>query len=92
MHVSVAYSSVSGEQSWVDLEVAVGTSALAAIEASGLLERFPDIDLSKQKIGVFGKLVKPDQPLAEYDRVEIYRPITADPAQVPRRKIEEEDC
>ncbi|QEW05075.1 RnfH family protein [Nitrincola iocasae] len=91
MQVSVAYSSVSGEQSWVNLDVVVGTTAAAAIEASGLLERFPDIDLSSQKIGVFGKLVKPDQPLAEYDRVEIYRPITADPTQVPRRQTEEED-
>ena len=91
MQVSVAYSSVSGEQSWVNLDVVVGTTAAAAIEASGLLERFPDIDLSSQKIGVFGKLVKPDQPLAEYDRVEIYRPITADPTQVPPRQTEEED-
>ncbi|MFN3881888.1 MAG: RnfH family protein [Nitrincola lacisaponensis] len=91
MQVSVAYSSVSGEQSWINLDVAVGASAMVAIEASGLLERFPDIDLSKQKVGVFGKLVKLDQPLAEYDRVEIYRPITADPAQVPRRKMDEDD-
>ena len=85
MHVSVAYATSTGDGAWIDLEMQEGTTAKQAIEASGILNRFPEIDLASQKIGVFGKLVKPDQTLAEFDRVEIYRPITADPKPVPRR-------
>lgn len=90
MQVSIAYSSSSGEQSWINLEVPETTSAFQAIEASGFLLRFPEIDLSTQKIGIYGKLVKADQLLQEYDRVEIYRPIIADPKLVPRRKTADE--
>lgn len=46
---------------------------------------FPHIDLGVQKIGIFGKVVKPETPLRVGDRVEIYRPITCDPQTVPRR-------
>jgi putative ubiquitin-RnfH superfamily antitoxin RatB of RatAB toxin-antitoxin module len=58
---------------------------LAAIEHSGLLQQFPDIDLNKQKVGVFGKLARLDTPVEEGARVEIYREITADPELVERR-------
>lgn len=86
MQISIAYSSPGGEQSWIDLEVSEGTSVEQAIQHSGFLQRFPDIDLSAQKLGIFGKVVKPTEILNEYDRVEIYRPITADPQLVPRRQ------
>ena len=46
---------------------------------------FPHIDLATQKVGVFGKLVKPEAKLRPGDRIEIYRPITCDPLTVPRR-------
>jgi hypothetical protein len=53
---------------------------------------YPQIDLTQQKVGIFGKLVKLDAPLQPGDRVEIYRPITCDPTQVPRRGgMEDED-
>ncbi|MBB1486497.1 RnfH family protein [Oceanospirillum sediminis] len=91
MQISVAYSSLSGDQNWINLEVAEDTCAQQAIEISGILHQFPEIDLSQQKIGIFGKQVKPDQSLNEFDRVEIYRAITADPKQVPRRKTPDAD-
>lgn len=53
-----------------------GTTVRQAIEASGILHRCPDIDLAKQKVGVFGKFVNLTGPLHEGDRVEIYRKIT----------------
>ena len=56
-----------------------------AIEKSGILSMFPTIDLSAQKVGVFGRVVKLDAVLKPGDRVEIYRPITCDPQTVPRR-------
>jgi putative ubiquitin-RnfH superfamily antitoxin RatB of RatAB toxin-antitoxin module len=55
--------------------------------ASGLLARFPHIDLAAQKVGVFSKAAKLDTALRPGDRVEIYRPIIADPQTVPRRRL-----
>jgi len=55
------------------------------IEKSGLLTMFPEIDLETQKAGIFGKLTKLDAVVEEGNRVEIYRPITADPETVERR-------
>jgi putative ubiquitin-RnfH superfamily antitoxin RatB of RatAB toxin-antitoxin module len=64
-----------------------GTATLReAIAASGLLERHPDIDLARQKCGVFGKLRPLDAPLRDGDRVEIYRPLAVDPKEARRRR------
>ncbi|MDR9467935.1 RnfH family protein [Marinospirillum sp.] len=90
MQISIAYSNNQGEQAWIELEVADKSTVEEAIQASGFLSRFPEIDLETQKIGIFGKLVKTSQVLEEFDRVEIYRPITADPKTVPRRATEKE--
>ena len=84
MQISVAYSEPS-QQLWLTIEVPDETTARDAIERSGILRQFPHIDLETQKIGVFGKLVKPDAPLRPGDRVEIYRAILCDPQTVPRR-------
>ena len=84
MKVSVAYAEPD-IQFWVEVELAEGSSAADAIANSGVLERHPEIDLENQKIGVFGKTAKLETPLNPGDRVEIYRPITADPTTVPRR-------
>lgn len=90
MQVGVVYSEPS-QQMWLNIEVPDGSSVKEAIERSGILRQFPSIDLTAQKIGVFGRLVKLDAALKPGDRVEIYRPITADPATVPRRDIEESE-
>lgn len=74
MKVSVVYA-LPHRQDLVVLDVDEGTSAIEAVKMSGLLQRHPEIDLSKNKIGIYGKLVKPDAPLREGDRVEIYRPL-----------------
>jgi putative ubiquitin-RnfH superfamily antitoxin RatB of RatAB toxin-antitoxin module len=70
----------------VPLEVEAGTQIGEAIERSGILDTFPEIDLSVNKVGVFGKLKKPDTVLREGDRVEIYRPLIADPKQVRKQR------
>ena len=85
MQVGLAYTDPK-DQVWLRLDIPEGSTLKDAIEASGLLARFPEIDLSKQKVGIFGKLAKLDAPLKEGDRVEIYRPITADPKTVKRRE------
>ena len=84
MQIGVAYSEAAN-QIWLTTEVPDDSTVQAAIEKSGILRMFPTIDLTTQKVGVFGKLVKLDAPLRPGDRVEIYRPITCDPQTVPRR-------
>ena len=84
MQIGVAYSE-SGQQIWMTIEVPDETTVADAIQRSGILKSFPQIDLAAQKVGVFGRLVKLDAPLRPGDRVEIYRPITCDPQTVPRR-------
>jgi len=87
MQVGVAYAD-KFRQVWLKLDVPEGSTAREAIEKSGLLAQFPEIDLDRQKIGMFGKLIKLDTVLEEGTRVEIYRPITADPETVERRDRE----
>ena len=84
MQIGVAYSE-PGQQIWLTIEVPDEATVTEAIERSGILRMFPQIDLATQKVGVFGKLVKPEAKLRTGDRIEIYRPITCDPQTVPRR-------
>ena len=57
-----------------------------AIKASGLLEEFPEIDLSKNRVGIFGRLASLDTALQDGDQVEIYRPLAAGPNELRRRR------
>jgi len=66
-----------------------GASVRQAIEVSGVLQKYPEIDLTKNKLGVFAKLAKPDSPLRDRDRVEIYRPLIADPKEVRKQRAAE---
>lgn len=84
MQIAVAYSEAE-QQIWMTLDVAEHTTVSDAIVHSGLLRQFPHIDLERQKVGVFGAIVKLDRILRAGDRVEIYRAITCDPQTVPRR-------
>ncbi|MGM0475564.1 MAG: RnfH family protein [Pseudomonadota bacterium] len=87
--VEVAYA-LPKQQVLLSLDVEEGTTAREAVELSGILEQFPDIDLDgENKLGVFGKLVKADQVLRRGDRVEINRPLIADPKEVRRQRAAE---
>ena len=87
--VEVAYA-LPEEQLIIPLTVDVGTTVDAAIELSGLLEKYPEIEPGKtNKIGIFGKLTKGNTELREKDRVEIYRPLIADPKEVRRKRAAE---
>jgi len=65
-----------------------GLTAEKAITASGILDSFPDIELDNSSVGIFSKPCKLDTPLRESDRVEIYRPLIADPKEVRRQRAE----
>ena len=86
MQIGVAYSE-PGQQIWLNIDVPDTSTVSEAIERSGILRQFPHIDLTAQRIGIFGRLVKPDAALKPGDRVEIYRAIIADPETVPRKDL-----
>lgn len=89
IHVEVCYA-LRDRQDVVQLRLPVGSTVQRAVEASGLLQKHPEIDLARaNKLGVFAKLVKADTVLRDKDRVEIYRPLIADPKEVRRKRAEE---
>ena len=90
MQVGIAYSEPAN-QLWLRIEVADDATVERAIIESGILKKFPHIDLTEYKVGIFGKVAELDSALKPGDRVEIYRPITADPATVPRRQMADDD-
>ncbi|MDX1539005.1 RnfH family protein [Arsukibacterium sp.] len=85
--VEVAYA-LPHQQSLLTLSVLPGSTVLQVIEQSGILQQYPDIDLSQQKIGVWSRPVKPDEQVKDGDRIEIYRPLIADPKDLRRRRAE----
>ncbi|MCH9646278.1 MAG: RnfH family protein [Proteobacteria bacterium] len=85
MQIEVAYA-LEDKQTLLNIEVDEGTTLKQAIELSGLLTLYPQIDLTKDKTGIFGKIAKLDTILREKDRVEIYRPLIADPKQVRKER------
>ncbi len=88
MYVEVIYA-LPNKQELVGLRLPEGSTLQQALEASGLLEKYPEIDLKKNKFGVFSKLSKLDTVLRERDRVEIYRPLIADPKEVRKQRAAE---
>jgi len=85
MLVEVAYA-LEKKQTLLALEVDEGTKLKQAIELSGIIDTYPQINLTKDKTGIFGKIAKLDTVLREKDRVEIYRPLIADPKQVRKER------
>ena len=85
--VEVAYATLQ-TQVIINLNVKPGTTLLDAIKLSGVLEQFPDIDLDKNKFGIFSKASSADTVLREKDRVEIYRPLIADPKESRRKRAD----
>ena len=85
MIVEVAYA-LPDKQSLISLEVEEGTTIKEAIEASGVLDTYNQIDLTRDKVGIFSKFATLDTVLREKDRIEIYRPLIADPKKVRKER------
>ena len=83
--VEVAYA-LPQRQSLRALRMPAGATVAAAIESSGILARFPGIDLASVKVGIFGRPCALDTLLRDGYRVEIYRQLSADPKQVRRQR------
>jgi uncharacterized protein len=88
INIEVVYA-LPEEQILLRKSVPAGTTVADAIQASGVLVKHPEIDLAKNKLGIFGKLTKADAVLRDKDRIEIYRPLIADPKEVRRKRAEE---
>jgi putative ubiquitin-RnfH superfamily antitoxin RatB of RatAB toxin-antitoxin module len=86
--IEVAYA-LSKKQLIIPIKVKDGTTAKEAIQVSGIIKKFPEIDLNINQIGIFGKLTQLDHVMRERDRIEIYRPLVADPKEIRRQRAAE---
>lgn len=90
MRITVVYSPAPREVCELSLALPEGSTAFQAIEASGLLQRFPDLDPVAQGLGIWGRKAGPDQVLSDQDRVEIYRPLKVDPKLARRERFQKQ--
>ena len=79
------------QQETISLIVPSQTSVLRAIQQSGILEKYPEINLSENSVGIFGNVVTLNQVLQDNDRVEIYRPLQMNPIEARRLRAERDD-
>ena len=85
MKIEVVYA-LPQRQDLIALDLPEGATVGQALAASGLLEKYPEIDLARNKLGIFAKLASVDTCLRERDRIEIYRPLLADPKAVRKQR------
>ena len=85
IHVEVVLA-MPGQQELIRLEVAVGSTIAEVISQSGLPAIFEGFELNLSNVGVFGRKADPEQLVRDGDRVEIYRPLIADPKEVRRQR------
>ena len=88
IRVEVVYA-LPERQALLSVELPAGSTVAEAIEASGVRREFPDLEIDPEALGIFSRKVSPDQQLREGDRVEIYRPLRADPKEVRRQRAAE---
>jgi putative ubiquitin-RnfH superfamily antitoxin RatB of RatAB toxin-antitoxin module len=88
IRIEVAYA-LPQRQELIALSLPEGSTLQQAVECSGLLEKYPDLVLARAKTGIYGKLSKADTVLRDRDRVEIYRPLIADPKEVRKQRAAE---
>ena len=86
--IEVAYA-LPQKQMIIPIKVKAGVTAEEAIKASGIIKKFPEIDLKTNQIGIFGKLTQLDHVMRDRDRIEIYRPLIADPKEIRRQRAVE---
>jgi len=85
--IEVAYA-LPHSQTLIDIAVHPGATVEDAVALSNITASYPDLDLSKVKFGIWSRVVKPTTELKDGDRIEIYRPLIADPKEVRKRRAE----
>jgi hypothetical protein len=86
--IEVSYA-LPKKQIIIPILVPKDISVKEAIELSGILKKFEGIDLASNQVGIFGKLTTLDKALRDHDRIEIYRPLIADPKEIRRKRAAE---
>jgi putative ubiquitin-RnfH superfamily antitoxin RatB of RatAB toxin-antitoxin module len=87
IQIEVVYG-LAHKQKLLSLPVNQGTTVEEAIVESGIIKLFPEIDLNDNKVGIWNRAVKLSTVLESFDRIEIYRPLIADPKEVRKRRAE----
>lgn len=87
IHIEVVYGTPT-KQELLSVPVSPGTTVEQAIVESGIMELFPEIDLKKNKVGIWNRAAKLSEELQDLDRIEVYRPLIADPKEVRKRRAE----
>ena len=88
INIEVVYA-LPHEQVLFKLQAPQDTTVDGAVRLSGIMEKYPEIGLDKNKLGIYGKLTRVDAVLRDRDRIEIYRPLLADPKEARRKRAEE---
>ena len=86
--IEVAYA-LPAEHRLLNIEAPEGSEIKEVIQLSNILEDYPELELDKLEVGIFGKMAKLNQKVRDRDRIEIYRPLIADPKEVRRRRAAE---
>lgn len=86
IHIQICYARPD-RQFLLDRTVALGTTIQQAIQDSDIIRQAPEIDISVLRVGIYGKLKALDTVLREHDRIEIYRPLVADPKDARRKRV-----
>lgn len=87
--IEVVYANPEAQQ-LISLEVPEHCTVLQAIQFSGILKQFPEINLSQNKVGIFGKIVELNALVSEGDRVEIYHPLLIDPKEARKSRAKKQ--
>ncbi|ENM5789747.1 RnfH family protein [Vibrio mimicus] len=88
IQVEVVYA-LPHEQRVLKLVVEQSATVEEIIRTSGILQMYPEIDLAVNKVGIFSRNVKLDAKVRDKDRIEIYRPLLADPKEIRRKRAEQ---
>ena len=88
INIEIVYA-LPHEQVLLKLQAPQNTTVDGAIRLSGILEKHPEIDLDRNKFGIYGRSAKAGAVLRDRDRIEIYRPLLADPKEVRRKRAGE---
>jgi len=83
--VEVVYANETTQQV-LNVSLKAQSSIEKAIDYSGILMMFPEIDLTQQKVGIFGQIKKLSDPISPGDRIEIYRPLLVDPKEARKKR------
>jgi putative ubiquitin-RnfH superfamily antitoxin RatB of RatAB toxin-antitoxin module len=87
LRVEVVYATPGAQRRYA-VDVREGATVREAVERSGVLQEFPQIDLARDRVGIYGRLAALDDVLREGDRVELLRPLVADPKTARKRRAQ----